>query len=376
MAGIRSIGWWVPRARRTAREVADDHGVELDAIVKLGLATRAVPGEDDHPSTMGARATRHALEAAGLGPDDLDLLLFAGVMRDWPAPWVAAFGVLHELGATRAAGLDIANRCAGAIDALWLAKVLVESGTHRTVAVCCADRYDHVMDPRRRATELAADAVYSAGAATAIVTADAGNQIVARAHLTNPDLSSHTAGGPVAGGTRRPVDAAALHESLCSWRSRLSIGAAERIARYSADADRHNYRRLFEQTGWRGVDFVACSPVVPGPQLEVLKELGIDARATLFTIPHVGHIGPADLLLILGVATAVGRRVGPRVALSVRTPVYATALAIAARGEDLAIRTDGDGVDVELWARRPDEHAEHAAHAEPDEHAGRGDARG
>ena len=94
--------------------------------------------------------------------------------------------------------------------------------------------------------------------------------------------------------------------------------------------------------------------MVPGPQLDVLDEIGIDARATLFTIPHLGHIGPADLLLILGVATAVGRRVGPRVALSVRTPVYSNALAIAARRDDLAIRVAGDGVDVGLWAPSPD----------------------
>ena len=362
MAGIRSIGWWVPKTRRAAQEIADDHGLALDAIVKLGLRTKAVPGEDDHPSTMGARATRHALQAAGLSVDDLDLLVFAGVTRDWPAPWVAAFGVLHELGARRAAGLDIANRCAGGIDALWLAKALVDSGAHRTVAVCCADRYDHVMSPRRRRAELVTEAAYAAGAAAAIVTADAGNDIVAWSHLTNADLSTHTAGGPLAGGTRQPVDEAAVRESLQLWRSRLSIVASERIARYSADADRHNYRRLFEQTGWSGVDFVACSPIVPGPQLDVLDEIGIDARATLFTIPHLGHIGPADVLLILGVATAVGRRVGPHVTLSVRTPVYANALAIAAHMDDLAIRVAGEGVDIGLWAPLPDHE--------------RGDARG
>jgi 3-oxoacyl-[acyl-carrier-protein] synthase-3 len=350
MAGIHSIGWWVPEARRSARQIALDHGLELDAIVRLGLHSKTAPGDGDHPSTMGARATRRALEAAGLGVDDLDLLIFAGVTRDWPAPWIAAFGVLHELGARRAAGFDLASRCAGGIDALWLARTLVDSGVHRTVAVCCADRYDHVIDPRRRAPELVTDAAYAAGAATAIVSADAGNDLVAFSHLTNPDLSAHTAGGPVAGGTRRPVDHAAVDDGLQLWRARLSIAASEQIARYAADADRHNYRRLFAQTGWTGVDFVACSPVIPGPQLEVLAELGIDPRATLFTIPHLGHIGPADLLLILGVATAVGRRVGPRVAMSVRTPVHANAIAIAARGDGLAIRTAGDGLDVQQWA--------------------------
>src|SRR4051812_35470424 len=207
MAGILSIGWWVPAARRSAREIAVDHRLDLAAIHQLGLISKAVPGDGDHPAAMGARATRHALDAAGLSPDDLDLLVFAGAMRDWPAPWVAAFGVLHELGAHRAAGFDLAGRCAGGIDALWLARTLVGSGAFRTVAVCCADRYDHVLGPERRAPELSPDAVYGAGAATAILSADAGNDIVAFSHLTNPDLSAHATGGPIAGGTRRPVDA-------------------------------------------------------------------------------------------------------------------------------------------------------------------------
>jgi 3-oxoacyl-[acyl-carrier-protein] synthase-3 len=354
MAGILSIGWWVPPGRRSAAQIAGDHGLEPDAIARLGLHEKAVAGDDDHPSTMGARATRRALDAAGLAPDDLDLLLFAGVTRDWPTPWIAAFGVLHELGAHRAAGLDVANRCAGGIDALWLARTLVDSGAYRTVAVCCADRYDHVMPAPGCPVELVTDAAYAAGAATAIVSADAANDLVAFSHLTNPDLSAHAAGGPIAGGTRRPVDEAAVQDQLQRWRARLSIARSEMVARYSAEADRHNYRRLFAQTGWDGVDFVACSPVIPGPQLAVLQELGIDPAATLFTIPHLGHIGPADLLLILGIATAVGRRVGPRVTLSVRTPVYANAVAIAARGDGLAIRTAGDGVDLRRWAAATD----------------------
>jgi 3-oxoacyl-[acyl-carrier-protein] synthase III len=349
MAGIRSIGWWVPPGRRDAQGIADDYGLERDAIARLGIHEKTVPGDDDHPSTMGARATRHALAAAGLAIDELDLLLFAGVTRDWPAPWVAAFGVLHELG-SRAAGLDLANRCAGGIDALWLARTLVDSGAYRHVAVCCADRYDHVLGPRGRPAELVVDAAYAAGAATAIVSADADNEIVAFSHLTNPDLSAHHAGGPIAGGTRCPVDAAAVQDRLQLWRARMSIAAAERIAAYSADADRHNYRALFAQTGWDGVDFAACSPVIPGPQLDVLRELGIDATATCFTVPYLGHIGPADLLLILGIATAAGRRVGPRATMSVRTPVYASALAIKARGDGLAIRTAGEGLDVARWA--------------------------
>ena len=348
MAGIRSIGWWVPPGRRWAHAIADECGIAPESVVRLGLASKAVAGDGDHPSTMGARATWCALRAAGLGVDDLDCLLFAGVTRDWPAPWVAAFGVLHELGATRAAGLDVANRCAAGIDALWLARALIESGTYRTVAVCCADRYDHLLGPPRPAEQVT-DAAYAAGAATAIVSSIADNEMVAYSHFTNPDLSVHAGGGPLAGGTRRPVDDSAVEDHLHLWRTRLSMGELDLVARYSADADRHNYARIREQAGFDEIDFVACSPVVPAPQLAVLAELGVDLDATLFTIPQLGHIGPADLFLILGVAISAGRRVGRRIVMSTRTPVYSCALAILGDGEGPGIDVAGEGIDVALW---------------------------
>jgi 3-oxoacyl-[acyl-carrier-protein] synthase-3 len=349
MAGIRSIGWWLPEGRRSLHEVAQDYGLAVEAFAKIGFQSKAVPGENDHPSTMGARATRAALEAVGLGVEDLDALIYAGVTKDWPAPWVAAFGVLHELGSKRAAGFDLGGRCAGSIDALWLAKTLVESGTYRTVAVCCAERYDSLLGPHRPA-EAVSDAVYSAGAATAIVSAEAGNDIVACSHLTNPNLSAHKAGGPPAGGSRRPIDESAIQEQLHFWRGQLSVREVDNITRYSADADRYNYPRLLKQAGFDAVDFAVCSPVFPEPQLEVLKELGVDPRATLFTVPLLGHIGPADLLLILGIAVSAGRQVGRRIVMSTRTPVYSNALAILGKGDGLGIRVAGQGIDVSLWA--------------------------
>jgi 3-oxoacyl-[acyl-carrier-protein] synthase-3 len=352
MTGIRSIGWWIPEARLSPRELARDYGLAEEAIAKLGVKGRPVAGENDHPSTMGARAATAALQAAGLDVNDLDLLIYAGVSKDWPAPWVAAHGVLHELGSRRAAGFDVASRCAGGIDALWLAKTLIDSGSHRTVAVCCAERFDHWLGPPR-AAESPADAVYSAGAAVAIVSADARNDIAAFSCFTNPDLSTHRGMGPLAGGSRLPFSASAAQAGQHLWTEQLSIREVDLIARYSADADRHNYPIICRQAGFEQIDFVVCSPIYPQPQLDVLMELGVSPERTLFTIPFLGHIGPADLLLILGVAIAAGRRVGWRVVLSTRTNVYSNAIAIRGRENELGIDVAGHGLEVDLWRTRP-----------------------
>lgn len=348
MAGIRSLGWSIPRQKRSAHEIAADFGLPTEAVEGLGLQSRPVAGEGDHPSIMGARATRLALEAAGLALDDLDLLIYAGVSKDWPAPWVAAFGVLSELGSKCAGGFDVANRCAAGIDALWLAKCLIDAGSHRAIAVCCAERFDHWLPPGRP-TDRPADAVYSAGAATAIVTADAANEIAGFSSIANPDLSAHHGTGPDAGGSRVALAPAAIEDGAHLWNERLSIRQVDRVARFSADADRYNYPRICAQAGFDAIDFVACSPIYPEPQLEVLEELGIRRESILFTIPHLGHIGPADLLLILGVAIAAGRKVGRRIVLSTRTAVYANAVAIRSVGAEPKIDVAGEGLDVDLW---------------------------
>jgi 3-oxoacyl-[acyl-carrier-protein] synthase III len=265
---------------------------------------------------------------------------------------VAAHGVLHELGSRRAAGFDVASRCAGGIDALWLAKTLIDSGSHRTVAVCCAERFDHWLGPPRLA-ERPSDAVYGAGAAVAIVSADARNDIAAFSCFTNPDLSTHRGMGPIAGGSRAPLSVSAVQAGEHLWTEQLSVRQVDLIARYSADADRHNYPIICRQAGFEQIDFVVCSPIYQQPQLDVLKELGVTPERTLFTIPFLGHIGPADLFLILGVAIAAGRSVGRRVILSTRTNVYSNAIALRGREHDLGIDVAGDGLDVALWRDRP-----------------------
>jgi 3-oxoacyl-[acyl-carrier-protein] synthase-3 len=350
VAGVRAIGWWIPERRASARELERAYGLREAALDGVGLVATAIAGEGDHPSTMGARATRAALDAAQLAPDQLDLLIFASVTKDWPPPWVAAFGVLHELGATRAAGFDLSNRCAGVLDALWLAKLLVESGTHRHVAVCCAERFDYLLGPERR-PEAVTDAMFGAGAAAAIVSGDAGNAIAGFSSTTNPELSVHRAAGPIAGGSRQPLDQIGIADDARRWHAQLTFQDVQQIARFSADADRHNYAEVRRQAGFDAIDFVACSPFYPGPQLRVLAELGVAAGATLFTIPELGHIGGADLLLSLGVAIAAGRPVGRRIVCSLRTNVVGHALAIRGTGDDLGIAVAGHGIDLAPWRR-------------------------
>lgn len=348
MIGVSSIGWWLPERKRNQEEISRDYGFDVLALEKANIYSHAVPMKDDHPSKMAARATKIALDNIELSVDKLDLLIYVGVSKDLPPPWVAAFGVLEELGACNAAAFDLNSRCNGGIDALWLAKSLVENGTYKTVAVCCAERFDYLMGPPRK-PESVLDTAYSAGAATAIVTADSHTEIRSFSSKTNPDLSANRAMGPLAGGSEMPFSYDVLQGEFHLWRSQLSMGQIEQVSRFSADGDRYNYPRVLDQASFKGVDFVACSPLVAEPQLRVLEELGIHHSKTLFTVPYLGHIGSSDLFLILGVAISIGRDVGERIVLSTRTGAYANALGMYFSKGRESISVGGKGVDMSCW---------------------------
>jgi 3-oxoacyl-[acyl-carrier-protein] synthase III len=348
MAGILSIGWYVPAGRRDRDSIAQTYGIASSALEQFGLMCHTVAAEGDHPSTMAAHAVRAALSAGDLTEKDIDLLIFSGLTRDYPAPWVAAFGVLHELGAVQAAGFDLSNRCPAVSDAIWLASTLVRAGSHENVVVCAGDRYDYLIGPPRK-IEQVSDAAFSAGAGAVVVTRSARNEIAAFAHLTNDDLSLHEQLCPKAGGTRHPLDVSAIEHDMHRMQSTMRVSQAARLKQYMQSVDRHNITAVCQKANFDEVDFVICAPLDAKAQLAILAEIGIGPEKTLFTVPQLGHMGGADTIVCLGLAVATGRQLGQRIVISTRSILYSNALAIRALDKAIDIRANGFGLNIEQW---------------------------
>ncbi len=340
MVGILSIGWYLPPERQSVGQVAEQHGVSVQALASFGLRSKVVPQPGDHPSSLAARAVRAALDAAGLSVKQIDLLIFAGTTRDRPPPWVAAFGVLHELGASQAAGFDLAGRCPGVGDALWVGASLIRAGTFRHVVVCCGDRFDHLTEPSAGEPSLD-NAIFSAGGAAVVLGAGAGNEIVARAHNTREDLSEHAAHTPLAGGSLRPVDHRSLDERAHLMQDDTTVAQAAELRDYFRRAERRNIEAVTEQAGFEEIDFIAGSTFYVKDQIAGLAALGIGPDRFLMVMPDYGHVGASSSLISIGTAIQEGRRVGPRLVMNLRTYFYCNALAIRGSSADLGIRVSG-----------------------------------
>ena len=94
--------------------------------------------EKDTVANMAARASRMALEKAGMNADEIDFIVFATISSDYFFP---GSGVLleRELGLHSIPAMDIRNACSGFIYALSVADQYIKTGMYKTVLVVVAE---------------------------------------------------------------------------------------------------------------------------------------------------------------------------------------------------------------------------------------------
>ncbi len=102
-------------------------------------------------TAMAAEAARRAMEDAGVGPEDIDLIVVGTATADHCFP-SAACEVQGILGADRAVGYDISAACSGFIFALNTADSFIRSGVYRTGLVIGADNLSKLVDWSDRST--------------------------------------------------------------------------------------------------------------------------------------------------------------------------------------------------------------------------------
>ena len=56
---------------------------------RTGISQRHIADDGMTTSDMAAEAAKRAMEAAGIGPDDLDMIIGGTVTGDRPMPWIS-----------------------------------------------------------------------------------------------------------------------------------------------------------------------------------------------------------------------------------------------------------------------------------------------
>jgi 3-oxoacyl-[acyl-carrier-protein] synthase-3 len=97
-------------------------------------------------SEMATEAARRALDAAGMGADELELMIVSTASPDYLLPPMVTF-VQEALGLERCATTEIRSGCAGAVEALDVARLYLESGMYRNAIVIGSEAISPLLVP-------------------------------------------------------------------------------------------------------------------------------------------------------------------------------------------------------------------------------------
>jgi 3-oxoacyl-[acyl-carrier-protein] synthase-3 len=111
-----------------------------------GIHSRHVAGEGESTSTMAAKAAQAAMDAAGVKPEEIGLIVLATSTPDYnPLPSTACI-VQGILGCTNAGAFDLQAACAGFVYALEQARGFVNFYPDKKALVIGAESLTRVLD--------------------------------------------------------------------------------------------------------------------------------------------------------------------------------------------------------------------------------------
>jgi len=172
---------------------------------RTGIHERRIADPSEPVSKYCVAAARDALDAAGLTPRDIGLLIVATVTPDMPIPATACI-VQNLLGCTSAAAFDMAAGCSGYIYAQSVAKQFVLSGRVRHALVIGAELLSKFLDWEDRSTCV----IFADGAgATVISRGESPRGVLASAMHSDgsmADFISLPAGGSAHPPSRETID--------------------------------------------------------------------------------------------------------------------------------------------------------------------------
>jgi 3-oxoacyl-[acyl-carrier-protein] synthase III len=168
LAKIIGVGSYVPERILSNQDLEKMVETSDEWIFsRTGMKERRIARVDEFTSGMGFIAARRAIVAAGIAPDQIDLIIFATITPDYAFPSTACL-LQAALEAKKAAAFDIQAACSGYIYALSIAKAYVESGTFKNILVVASEKLSSIVNYKDRNTCV----LFGDGAAAAIVSSD------------------------------------------------------------------------------------------------------------------------------------------------------------------------------------------------------------
>ncbi len=201
---IRGTGGYLPDRILTNADISKIVDTSDQWIQeRTGITQRHIAADSQVTSDLAVEAARGALSAAGIMPDQVDLIVLATTTPDKTFP-ATATAVQAKLGMTGGAAFDVQAVCSGFLFAMATADSMLKCGLFKTALVIGAETFTRILDWSDRGTCV----LFGDGAGAVVMTAeiarDAGERGVIAHHIRTDGRKSdllHVNGGVSSTGT-------------------------------------------------------------------------------------------------------------------------------------------------------------------------------
>jgi 3-oxoacyl-[acyl-carrier-protein] synthase III len=296
--GITGVGCYVPERVLTNDDLSRLVDTSDEWITeRTGIKERHVAEPDQAASDLALPASRQALAAARLDPDDLDLVIVATVTPDMFFPSTASL-LASALGADDAGAYDLSAGCTGFMYALAQAYGALAGGLADSALVVGTETLSKITNWHDRSTCV----LFGDGAGAVVL------QRVSDGGFLGFELGSDGEGGKElsipAGGSRNPVTAETVAQGMhfLQMNGREVYKFATRILVSSAE-------KLLDECGLTVEDIDLYIPHQANKRIidHAARNLGIPEDKIFVNVQKYGNTSSASIPLCLAEAVADGR---------------------------------------------------------------------
>jgi 3-oxoacyl-[acyl-carrier-protein] synthase-3 len=299
-AHISGWGMYVPERVLTNADLARVVNTSDEWIVShTGIRERhVVSDERETTATMAIRAARAALRVANLAPSQLDLVIVATTMPDFPFPTTACL-VQDALGANHAGAFDLGAACSGFIYALSLATGFIRSGQADHVLVIGSETLSRMMDWSDRNTCV----LFGDGAGAVVLSASS-----TQCGVLASELGSDGSGGELlivrAGGSRAP----ASYDTVSNGDHFVWMNGRE-VYRFATTIMPKATETVVRKAGWQLSDLALVIPHQANIRIidSSIKRLSLPPEKFFVNLERYGNTSAASIPIALCEAVTDGR---------------------------------------------------------------------